>query len=599
MLPAVLPRARPDVHHPVGGADRVLVVLDDDQRVAQVAQPEQGLEQPVVVPLVQPDGRLVQHVQHADQARADLGGEPDPLRLAAGQGGRRPVQGQVVQAHVEQEAHPRVDFLHDPLGDLHVAVGQLQREQELGQVTDGQRAQLRDRLAVHRHGQRHRLEPGAVAGRARHLAHVAGELLPAGVRLRLGVPALDPRDHALEVGVIRALPPVPVPVPHVHLGAVAAQQRLAGRGGQLGPRRVHAEPHGLAEGLDQPDEVVAEVAAAPRRERPVGQRQALVRHDQLGVDLQLGAEPGAGRAGAPRRVERERARLELVEGQVVVQAGQVLGVHPLAVRVILRQVDEVEDDHPAGQAERGLHRVGEPAPRRVLHGEPVDDHLDVVLLVLLQRGQLAGQRLVEADDHAVHPGPGVALGLQLAQQLAVLALAPAHHRGEHLEPGAVLELEHPVHDLLRGLPGDRPAADRAVRLADPGVQQPQVVVHLGDRPDGRPRVPAGRLLVDRDRGREAVDEVHVGLVHLAEELPGVGGQGLHVPSLALGEDGVEGQAGLAGTGQPGEHDHGIPRQVERDILQVVLARAANDEPVSHNASSLRARKVGGRIAWRW
>src|ERR1700722_17973709 len=49
---------------------------------------------------------------------------------------------------------------------------------------------------------------------------------------------------------------------------------------------------------------------------------------------------------------------------------------------IRSQVDEVEDDHAAGQAERGFHRVGQPAPGGVLDREPVDDHLDVVLLVL-------------------------------------------------------------------------------------------------------------------------------------------------------------------------------------------------------------------------
>ncbi len=404
-MAAVLPGPRPDVHHPVRGPDRVLVVLHDDQRVTQVPQPQQRLEQPVVVPLMQPDGRLVQHVQHPDQPRADLGGQPDPLGLAARQRGRRAVQGQVVQPHVEQEAHPGVDFLHDPLGDLPVAVGQLQREQQLGQLANGQRAQLGDRPTVHGDRQRHRLQPGAATGRARHLAHVTGELLPARVRLRLGVPPLDPRDHALERRVIRALPAVPVLVPDVDLPVEAAQQGLAGGAGQLGPRRIHPEPDRLTQGLDQPFEVVAEVAAAPRRERAVGQRLALVRDDQLRVDLELGAQPGAVRAGAPRRVERERARLELVEGQVVVQAGQVLGVHPLAVLVGLRQVDEVEDDHPAGQAERGLHRVGQPTPRRVLDREPVDDDLDVMLLVLLQGRQLAGQRLVQPDDGAVHSGP--------------------------------------------------------------------------------------------------------------------------------------------------------------------------------------------------
>ena len=254
------------------------------------------------------------------------------------------------------------------------------------------------------------------------------------------------------------------------------------------------------------------------------------------------------------RVERERARLELLERQVVVEAGEVLGEHPLPLRVVLGQVDEVEDDQPAG---RGRSAVSTESVSRcfdgALDGEPVDDHLDRVLLLLLQR-----RRLGQGVHDAVDPGPAEALRLQLAEQLDVLTLAAADDRRQHLEPGALLELEHPVDDLLRGLPADRAPADRAVRPAGPRVEQPQVVVDLGDRADGRARVAVGRLLVDRDRRREALDEVDVGLVHLAEELAGVRRQRLDVAALALGEDRVEGQAGLARAGQPGEHDQGSP-----------------------------------------
>ena len=161
---------------------------------------------------------------------------------------------------------------------------------------------------------------------------------------------------------------------------------------------------------------------------------------------------------------------------------------------------------------------------------------------------------VSGYDHAVDPGPGEALGLQVAEQVGVLALAAAHHRREHLEPGALVELEDAVDDLLRRLARDRPAAVRAVRMPDARVEQAQVVVDLGDRADRRARVADGRLLVDRDRRRQALDEVDVGLVHLAEELPGVGRQRLDVAALALGEDRVEREARLARAGQPGEHD---------------------------------------------
>ena len=100
-----------------------------------------------------------------------------------------------------------------------------------------------------------------------------------------------------------------------------------------------------------------------------------------------------------------------------------------------------------------------------------------------------------------------------------------------------------------------------------------------------PTVERGLRLVDfwsiETAGREALDEVDVGLVHLAEELAGVGRQRLDVAALALGEDRVEGEAGLARPGQPGEDDQGVARQVERDVLEVVLAGATDDETVGH------------------
>ena len=83
------PARGPEVDHVVGRLDGLLVVLDHDDRVAQVAEPAQRAEQPLVVALVQPDARLVQDVEHADQPGADLGGEPDALGLAAGERRRR------------------------------------------------------------------------------------------------------------------------------------------------------------------------------------------------------------------------------------------------------------------------------------------------------------------------------------------------------------------------------------------------------------------------------------------------------------------------------------------------------------------------------
>ena len=71
---AELAGAGPEVDHEVRAADGLLVVLDHEHGVAEVAQALEGLQQSPVVALVQADRRLVEDVEHADQAGSDLRG---------------------------------------------------------------------------------------------------------------------------------------------------------------------------------------------------------------------------------------------------------------------------------------------------------------------------------------------------------------------------------------------------------------------------------------------------------------------------------------------------------------------------------------------
>ena len=93
--PPCSPAPGPHVDEPVGAAHHLLVVLDDEHGVAEVAQPLERADQPVVVALVQADRRLVEDVEHADELRADLRREPQPLRLAAGE--RRRARGRAAR----------------------------------------------------------------------------------------------------------------------------------------------------------------------------------------------------------------------------------------------------------------------------------------------------------------------------------------------------------------------------------------------------------------------------------------------------------------------------------------------------------------------
>ncbi len=129
-LAAMLARTGAHVDHVVGRANGLLVVLDDDDRVAQVAQTLHRRDQPGVVALVKPDRRLVEDVEDAHQPCADLRRKPDALCLSAGERCRAAVESEVVETDIDQEPQTLDDLLDDAAGDLLVAVGKLDALEE-------------------------------------------------------------------------------------------------------------------------------------------------------------------------------------------------------------------------------------------------------------------------------------------------------------------------------------------------------------------------------------------------------------------------------------------------------------------------------------
>ena len=88
-------------------------------------------DQALVVALVQADRGLVEDVEDADQARADLGREPDPLRLAARQRRRRALERQVADPDRVEEPEPLADLADDEPRDRALGLGQLERADPL------------------------------------------------------------------------------------------------------------------------------------------------------------------------------------------------------------------------------------------------------------------------------------------------------------------------------------------------------------------------------------------------------------------------------------------------------------------------------------
>src|SRR5690554_2459000 len=87
--------------------------------------------------------------------------------------------------------------------------------------------------------------------------------------------------------------------------------------------------------------------------------------------------------------------------------------------------------------------------------------------------------------------------------------------------------------------------------------------------------------------------IDVGLLHQFKELAGIGRQAFDVAPLAFGIDRVEGERRLAGAGQAGDHDQLVARDVDIDVLEVVLTRAADRKGLQHDDGPGRYYKSPG------
>ena len=88
------------VDDPVGIGDHVEIVLDDDDGRPAFDEPVEHTEQHAHVQRVQADGRLVEHEHGIRLGASHLAGELEPLRLPAGQGGRRLTQREIAESQI-------------------------------------------------------------------------------------------------------------------------------------------------------------------------------------------------------------------------------------------------------------------------------------------------------------------------------------------------------------------------------------------------------------------------------------------------------------------------------------------------------------------
>ena len=321
------------------------------------------------------------------------------------------------------------------------------------------------------------------------------------------------------------------------------------------------------------DAVAAHVVPARGADRAVEQGNALIRDDELGVDLELRAEACARRACAERVVEREHARRQLFDGDAAVLARIVLREEDIAV--IWQDICENET---ARERRRGLARVRQAVDDVGAEDEAVDDDLDIVLFVLFE-----GNFLAEVIHVPVGADADIARAARVLENFYMLAFFAADDRRHDLHARALAQRHELVDDLVDGLLADLLAAVRTVRRADARPEQAQIVVHLRHRADGGSWVLRGGLLVDGNGGGKALDIVDVGLFLLPKEHTGVGRQALHIAALALGIDGVERERRLSAAGQARDDGQRVAGNFDVDVLEVIFSCAFDKNLTWHES----------------
>jgi len=321
-----------------------------------------------------------------------------------------------------------------------------------------------------------------------------------------------------------------------------------------------------AGGVEVPRRVVVEHVAEPLAGgagplRVVGGEQA------LGERRQLGAAPGAPAAARKRRQQQ--------------LAGGLYG-HVGRPRRRGRGGRERQQTLVAPLGQRRPRRFEQAVPFRRRRRDAVHHH---------QRRRparpLLGPEQAAAAQHAGKAHP--------LDQLPRRRPAPPRRRREaeqHRDRGAGERLGAPGGDRGGGVDGDAPAASRAVACAGFHHQEAEVVGQVGERPDGGARVLDRPALAQRHRRQQPVGRLQRRLGELVHELPQVGREGFEEAELALGEQGVERQAGLARAAHAG---HGGDLPMGKDsVNRPEVVRAHPPQPDGRR----RRRGRGGFFVFR-
>ena len=164
-FPAMHACARAKIDNVVGAPHRLVIVLDNDERVSFLPQRSERVEQPKIIARMQPNRRLVQHIEHAAKIGAELRSQTNSLGFAAAQRFRGTAKRKITQTDVLHEMQPLLNFGKQLSGDGFLCSAKPQFLRKLPRFAGRERGEIVDRVSLHTHVTRHRIQTRAAAAR--------------------------------------------------------------------------------------------------------------------------------------------------------------------------------------------------------------------------------------------------------------------------------------------------------------------------------------------------------------------------------------------------------------------------------------------------
>ncbi len=304
-------------------------MFDDENGVFEVAEVFQSGDELVIVALVEADRRLVENVEDALEAGADLGGKANALSFAAGKSVGGATKLEITKADVFHKLDAFADFFDDWFGNHSFAFGELEVVfQDFKSGVDVKIAHVDNVKTMDSNSEDGGLETGAVTGLTLFDAHETLNILPNELGIGLLMAAFEGRDNAFVgrlVGCAIAPFAVAADFDFVFFFTGAVKENLDSFLGKLANRDMDREAMAFANSGQafQPPRFLGD--AIERANAAFGNGEVRVQ-DEIRVDFHAGSETGTSRAGALRGVEGEEARLELGDELVGMKlAGIALG----------------------------------------------------------------------------------------------------------------------------------------------------------------------------------------------------------------------------------------------------------------------------------